>query len=50
MLKISVRTLQNYEIGHRISPSTSCALFNFAKEHPKIFSKSIKGNNKKFHQ
>ncbi|MBA8667776.1 helix-turn-helix domain-containing protein [Holosporaceae bacterium 'Namur'] len=27
MLNISIRTLQNYEIGHRLPSSIACALF-----------------------
>lgn len=39
MLDISVRTLQNYELG-RIRPSqTATALFNFAKVETKLFIK-----------
>jgi putative transcriptional regulator len=39
MLGISVRTLQNYEIGHRVPSGTACALLKIAKEHPNFFCK-----------
>jgi len=48
MLRISVRTLQNYEIGHRIPGSAASALFRFAKENPKVFHKYKKTNSKNF--
>ena len=37
MLGVSVRTLQNYEIGHRVPSGSSCALLKIAKEHPEFF-------------
>lgn len=37
MLGISVRTLQNYEIGHRAPNGSFCALLKIAKDHPNLF-------------
>lgn len=39
LLDISVRTLQNWEIGHRVPCGPATALLNIADKHPEIFLK-----------
>ena len=39
MLGISIKTLQNYEIGHRSMPSTAVSVFIFADENIALFRK-----------
>ncbi len=48
MLDINVRTLHNYEMGHRMPSQTATALFNFAKNGQKYFSKFLKGDIRPF--
>ncbi|KIE05430.1 Virulence gene repressor RsaL [Candidatus Jidaibacter acanthamoeba] len=48
MLKIKVKTLQNYEIGRTTPPSTATALFILARDHPELFNECIEPNSKPF--
>jgi putative transcriptional regulator len=41
LLKISVKTLQNYEISRTRASSSATALFRFAKENPDLFLKKL---------
>jgi len=48
ILRINVRTLQNYEIGHRTPCSTANALLKIAEENPDIFLKRLNSNYREF--
>lgn len=42
ILSISVRTLQNWEIGHRVPSSPAQSLLRVAEENPNVFLKRKK--------
>jgi|APSaa5957512535_1039671.scaffolds.fasta_scaffold329334_1 putative transcriptional regulator len=48
LLRISVKTLQNYEIERRRPSSTATALFWFAKKYPNVFLQGLTGDNRPF--